>query len=982
MAQPTPTPPNVLLKRKVSVGAEEEQEGSKNVKRSRICPRAVLEDLKEYRIRPDTIIFNETGTRKQGASADVELATLRLSSFDQMTYGSDKMFVAVKKFRLSDDKGDERVLASLAHEISLTSELNNDHVIHLVGFAENIEENVAWIIHRWEANGNVREFLNSGAWEIPERVSLIYDISCGIKYLHTRDTPIYHGDLKSANILVNSQNRAVITDFGSARYLDESTPPRARVQKPATIPSGSLIEQPNLNTISVRFEFCSIGTLITLTGTAWTLRWAAPELVNDEHPCLGSDIWAFAWLCWEAGYKGFVMTRQIPFHDEMNDLKLMAQLATRSFNLPSIVNHEQLSQIQMLCRLINNCWSLDVDGRPTADACLSELECMARAIPANRNGQSIGGVKSIQLLDALGHLDLANGKVDEAVGYFDKELELARSGRGILRVLESQVNTGKVQHFRNCHPETEARYSLFRESEKRLYGTSTTRRLREDQIRQSQYKRIEVSYNDAKKAYERIGNQTGTARTSTRLAEVQLLKNDYVKAEAFYSEAHIIYGEVGDQPSVAQVAQALGEVQYLQKDLIKAGASYGEAREIYDRIGNEIGIARISELLGEALWAQERYTEAQDSFTRARAVYSRIEDRVGVVSATRRLGDVQLAQGRYSEAEASYIKARDLYHEIGDQLGAEDATRRLADAIRRLGDGQLARYEHAKAETSYIRAQDISREVGDEAGVAHAIRRLGEIQLVRYKRAKAAALYNKAGDISRGIADQAGVADATGIFYDIQRARNEYVQAEASYGKARDIYHEIRDLNGVADATRKIAATARRLGEVQQDWGQHAEAEVSYIKAKNLYWEVGEWVGVADVTSKLGDAQLHQGKHAEAEVSFSNARNRYRQVGDRAGVAKATRDLGDAQLKQRKYADAEVSFAKARDTYREIGDRAGVARATQSLGDAQLNQDKHADAEVSYSNARDTYSEIGDRSGVARATRDLGDAQLNQRKYC
>lgn len=70
------------------------------------------------------------------------------------------------------------------------------------------------------------------------------------------------------------------------------------------------------------------------------------------------------------------MTGRIPFHDEMNDIKLIAQLATRSFNLPSVIDHEQLSQIQVLCRLMNNCWSLDVDGRPTAVACVADIKGM------------------------------------------------------------------------------------------------------------------------------------------------------------------------------------------------------------------------------------------------------------------------------------------------------------------------------------------------------------------------------------------------------------------------------------------------------------------------------------------------------------------------------------------------------------------------------------------------------------------------------
>lgn len=36
-----------------------------------------------------------------------------------------------------------------------------------------MENDKAWVILPWESNGNVREFLASGEWEIPERVSLV-----------------------------------------------------------------------------------------------------------------------------------------------------------------------------------------------------------------------------------------------------------------------------------------------------------------------------------------------------------------------------------------------------------------------------------------------------------------------------------------------------------------------------------------------------------------------------------------------------------------------------------------------------------------------------------------------------------------------------------------------------------------------------------------------------------------------------------------
>ncbi|KIO17409.1 hypothetical protein M407DRAFT_85009, partial [Tulasnella calospora MUT 4182] len=108
-----------------------------------------------------------------------------------------------------------------ANELRLLDKSSHPNVVKILGFVEDIKNGIAWLILPWESNGNLREFLRSGEWDIPERISLTQDVASGLDYLHSLDPPICHGDLKSLNILVNSTHRALITDFGSARTLKE-----------------------------------------------------------------------------------------------------------------------------------------------------------------------------------------------------------------------------------------------------------------------------------------------------------------------------------------------------------------------------------------------------------------------------------------------------------------------------------------------------------------------------------------------------------------------------------------------------------------------------------------------------------------------------------------------------------------------------------------------------------------------------------------
>ncbi|KIO23329.1 hypothetical protein M407DRAFT_78172, partial [Tulasnella calospora MUT 4182] len=142
----------------------------------------------------------------------------------------------------------------------------------------------------------------------------------GVEYLHGQSPPIYHGDLKSVNILVTSECRAVITDFGSARRLAPKDP-----------------------------------------NTQYTLRWAAPELLKDDEPGLWSDIWALGWIFYE------VMTNSIPFQDVRKDSMIIKQVIDGK--LPSVTDHTRMSLILRLCSLMIKCWSINPCERPTAEDC-------------------------------------------------------------------------------------------------------------------------------------------------------------------------------------------------------------------------------------------------------------------------------------------------------------------------------------------------------------------------------------------------------------------------------------------------------------------------------------------------------------------------------------------------------------------------------------------------------------------------------------
>ncbi|KAG8896326.1 hypothetical protein FRC01_011876 [Tulasnella sp. 417] len=278
---------------------EAEKGSSRNPERPKFCLTTLVKSLSKWRMEAGDLVFIDDAAQKKGGTADIVKATnpgpKGADTSDQNLETTRN--IAVKKFRFDGDLNRKAQVASFANELDLLSQLRHGNIVELIGFVENAVEGIAWILLRWEDNGNLREFIHSQDWVIPERLSLIYDVACGLKYLHSRDPPICHGDLKSLNVLVTIASRAVITDFGSARKLQSHLRRQGENNVlgpvPEAEPSMSSAQDPE-----IKIEEC--GTAITLTGPFFTLRWAAPELLNDGFFSLASDMWAFAWICWEA----------------------------------------------------------------------------------------------------------------------------------------------------------------------------------------------------------------------------------------------------------------------------------------------------------------------------------------------------------------------------------------------------------------------------------------------------------------------------------------------------------------------------------------------------------------------------------------------------------------------------------------------------------------------------------------------------------
>ena len=160
------------------------------------------------------LVRNVVRTRRElGVGAHGSVEELQA---DGMIYAGKKIHDALVEFSINNTVVTQRFV----EECQLMSDLRHPHVVQFIGVCflsgsrlpvlvmEYLPENLDDLL---EATSNIPLFLKR---------SILHDVALGLVYLHSRVPAIIHRDLTARNVLLNSDMRAKIADFGVARILD------------------------------------------------------------------------------------------------------------------------------------------------------------------------------------------------------------------------------------------------------------------------------------------------------------------------------------------------------------------------------------------------------------------------------------------------------------------------------------------------------------------------------------------------------------------------------------------------------------------------------------------------------------------------------------------------------------------------------------------------------------------------------------------
>ncbi|KAM6592955.1 hypothetical protein CsatA_000658 [Cannabis sativa] len=235
-------------------------------------------------------------------------------------HGSD---VAVK-ILMEQDFHPERFNEFL-REVAIMKHLRHPNIVLFMG-AVTQPPNLS-IVTEYLSRGSLYRLLHkSGAREVLDerrRLSMAYDVAKGMNYLHRRNPPIVHRDLKSPNLLVDKKYTVKVCDFGLSRL--------------------------------------KANTFLSSKSAAGTPEWMAPEVLRDEPSNEKSDVYSFGIILWE------LATLQQPWTN-LNAAQVVAAVGFRGKRLE--IPRDLKPQI---ASLIEACWANEPWKRPSFASIMDSL---------------------------------------------------------------------------------------------------------------------------------------------------------------------------------------------------------------------------------------------------------------------------------------------------------------------------------------------------------------------------------------------------------------------------------------------------------------------------------------------------------------------------------------------------------------------------------------------------------------------------------
>ncbi|XP_068317493.1 receptor-like cytoplasmic kinase 176 [Pyrus communis] len=268
------------------------------------------------------------------------------------------MVIAVKKLNQDGFQGHKEWLA----EINYLGELHHPNLVKLIGYC--LEDDHRLLVYEFMPKGSMENHLfrrgshfQPLSWSL--RMTIALGAAKGLAFLHNAERQIIHRDFKSANILLDSNYNAKLSDFGLAR--DGPTGDKSHVS----------------------------------TRVIGTQGYAAPEYLATGHLTTKSDIYSFGVVLLEmlSGQRTIDKNRPTGEHNLVEWAKPYLRNQRRVFRVidSRLKGQYSVSCAQKAAALALQCLAVDPKDRPDMNevvTILDELQDVPKGTQKEHNATS------------------------------------------------------------------------------------------------------------------------------------------------------------------------------------------------------------------------------------------------------------------------------------------------------------------------------------------------------------------------------------------------------------------------------------------------------------------------------------------------------------------------------------------------------------------------------------------------------------------
>lgn len=167
-------------------------------------PLVKLQEFSYKELKSATNGFSESNSIGKGGSGIVFRGILK-----------DGKLVAVKLLDSTSLQSERE----FQNELQILGGLRSPFIVNLLGYC--VEKSKRLVVYEYMPNRSLQESLFSESnmslnWA--RRFDIILDIAKALAFLHLEcDPPVIHGDIKPSNVLLDSEHRAKLSDFGLSR---------------------------------------------------------------------------------------------------------------------------------------------------------------------------------------------------------------------------------------------------------------------------------------------------------------------------------------------------------------------------------------------------------------------------------------------------------------------------------------------------------------------------------------------------------------------------------------------------------------------------------------------------------------------------------------------------------------------------------------------------------------------------------------------